>query len=151
MNELKLTDPIKVGYIAYHIGLGGKIDDLMKIKRVYDSDTVERAIKEGWSFISQIKKYKKGQKASIPKSQILHIKYTNPPSSPPPLPPSEPVKLTGICLVNKSSTCAITCISLKNAYEKLFGGMTDQDKKDLINGKLCVMVKIMRTPDQFKN
>lgn len=141
MQELKLTDPIKVGYYAYHIA-GEKIDDYMKILRHAEKDTVETIIKEGWSFISRTKKYKKGQKASIPKCQswkLLNAKEISPP------------KITGIIIRNADPKgSGISCLTLRNAFDKLRCAMTVQDERDFRDGKLCVSIQIMKTPDQFK-
>jgi hypothetical protein len=143
MQELKLDDLIKVGYVAYHIA-GGKIDDWMKIERAHG--TVADIIDEGWSFISRTKKYKKGQKALIPISQQVQMRL--PANEPPPLRPVIPI---GVCLVNKNPKAnTITCNSLKTAYEKLLSIMNKQDECNFIKGDLCVIVQIMKTPEQFK-
>ena len=139
MQELKLTDPIKVGYYAYHIS-GKRIDDWMKILRHAKTDTVETIIKEGWSFISRTQKYiRRGQKASIPKSQIIVPKEFIPP------------KITGIIIRNADPKgIGISCLTLRSAFDKLRNAMTVQDERDFQDGKLCVTLQIIKTPDQFK-
>jgi len=143
MRELKLSDPIKSGYYAYHV-TAGKIDDEMRLGGGYLANDVNRVITDGWSFVARTKKYKKGQKASIPKCQILPKKAAPPKYVPPP-------KLTGVVLINSTSEKnGISCMSMRGAYDKLLNAMTKQDQQDFLNGKLCLIMQIIQTPEQFK-
>jgi hypothetical protein len=143
MKELKLTDPLKAGYYAYHVS-GGKINDFMKIGGGYlkpVANDVKTIISDGWSFVSRTKKYKKGQKVSIPKSQIIVPKEKE--FVPPP-------KIIGAIIKNgDSKNISISCLTLRNAWDTLLNAMTVQDERDFLNGTLCVSLQIIKTPEQF--
>lgn len=58
------SDIIKPHYVAYHVGINGKIDDMMtNLRGAYTGKTIQAIINDGWSFVIRSKKYKKGQKA----------------------------------------------------------------------------------------
>lgn len=144
MQELKLSDPLKSSYYAYHI-TGGIVDDFMKVGGGYlkpKVHTVENLIWDGWSFVCRTKKYKKGQKASIPVSQVM---LPNAPHQ-----KNAPKKMTGVMMRNNSpEKNGITCMSLKWAYDKLLNAMTEEDHHDFLTGKLCLSMQIKETPKDF--
>jgi hypothetical protein len=106
------------------------------------ANDVKTIISDGWSFVSRTKKYKKGQKVSIPKSQIIVPKEKE--FVPPP-------KITGVIIQNADPKgCGISCLTLRNAYDTLRNAMTVQDERDFQDGKLCVSMQIIKTPEQFK-